>query len=72
MPGDPGVTVVTMLVCLFPFAHEAAGASSTRHSLRPLSTRGTVLQDPGAKAPRERDGVPHAVIASASEAIHGR
>jgi hypothetical protein len=31
-----GVTVVTTLVCLFYFACEAAGASSARHSLRPL------------------------------------
>ena len=36
MPGRSGVTVVTMLVCLFYFACEAAGASSARHSLRPL------------------------------------
>src|SRR6266478_68885 len=36
-PGDPGVTVVTMLMCFLFFAREAAGASSARHSLRPLS-----------------------------------
>jgi hypothetical protein len=36
MPGDSGVTVVTMLVCFIIFAREAAGASSARHSLRPL------------------------------------
>jgi hypothetical protein len=36
MPGETGVTVVTTLVCLFYFACEAAGASSARHSLRPL------------------------------------
>jgi hypothetical protein len=36
MPGVPGVTVVTMLVCSFYFACEAAGASCARHSLRPL------------------------------------
>jgi hypothetical protein len=36
MPGVFGVTVVTMLVCFFNFACEAAGASSARHSLRPL------------------------------------
>src|SRR5258705_12152104 len=36
MPGRSGVTVVTMLVCLFFITHEAAGASSVRHSLRPL------------------------------------
>jgi hypothetical protein len=31
-----GVTVVTTLVCFIYFAREAAGASSARHSLRPL------------------------------------
>jgi hypothetical protein len=36
MPGDSGVTVVTTLVCYLHTAHEAAGASSARHSLRPL------------------------------------
>ena len=35
MPGETGVTVVTMLVCLFYFAREAAGALGTRHSLCP-------------------------------------
>ena len=37
MPGVSGVTVVTMLVCYFYFARETAGASSARHSLRPLN-----------------------------------
>src|SRR5258708_36116483 len=32
-----------MLVCLFYFACEAAGASRARHSLRPLISRGEVL-----------------------------
>ena len=36
MPGVSGVTVVTTLVCSFYSACEAAGASSARHSLRPL------------------------------------
>src|SRR5260370_570404 len=40
MPGETGVTVVTTLVCLFYFACEAAGASSARHSLRPLISEG--------------------------------
>src|SRR5664280_2449566 len=31
-----GVTVVTTLVCYLHTAHEAAGASGARHSLRPL------------------------------------
>ncbi len=36
MPGQTGVTVVTMLVCFFIVAYEAAGALDARHSLRPL------------------------------------
>src|ERR1700687_6514283 len=44
MPGETGVTVVTMLVCLFYFAPETAGASSARHSLRPLIFRGQDVQ----------------------------
>jgi hypothetical protein len=36
MSGETDVTVVTMLVCFFIFACEAAGAASARHSLRPL------------------------------------
>jgi len=36
MPGETGVTVVTMLVCSFHLAHKAAGATGARHSLRPL------------------------------------
>jgi hypothetical protein len=40
MPGDPGVTVVTMLVCYLHFAREAAGAAGARHSLRPLRLEG--------------------------------
>ena len=39
MPDDFGVTVVTTLVCFSLFACEAAGASSARHSLRPLNFR---------------------------------
>jgi hypothetical protein len=39
VPGYSGVTVVTMLVCLFYFACEAAGAASARYSLRPLIFR---------------------------------
>jgi len=43
MPGVSGVTVVTMLVCFFTFAHKAAGASRARHSLRPLILEGAML-----------------------------
>src|ERR1700710_2754758 len=40
MPGETGVTVVTTLVCFVSkTACEAAGASSARHSLRPLIGR---------------------------------
>ena len=58
MPGETGVTVVTMLVCLFYFACEAAGASSARHSLRPLiSEDGMFRIKLGRIAPRECGGV---------------
>jgi hypothetical protein len=39
-PGVSGKPVVTTLVCFFHFAREAAGASRTRLSLRPLSSEG--------------------------------
>jgi hypothetical protein len=39
MPGETGVTVVTTLVWFYFFPREAAGASSARHSLRPLNFR---------------------------------
>jgi hypothetical protein len=39
MPGVSGVTVVTMLVCFFHFAREAAGASSARRGLRGENAR---------------------------------
>ena len=54
MPVISGVTVVTTLVCFF-FAREAAGALSTRHSLRPLLSRARmVLAKLGRIAPRDR------------------
>jgi hypothetical protein len=41
MPGESGATVVTTLVCFVSsFAREAAGASSARHSPRPLWAKG--------------------------------
>jgi hypothetical protein len=52
MPGETGVTVVTMLVCFLLFTHEAAGASSARHSLRPLIFR---ERDVDSKIIRPRD-----------------
>src|SRR6266567_4156752 len=54
MPGDSGVTVVTMLVCFFYFAREAAGASSARHSLRPLNWGQRIHAPLGRIAPRDR------------------
>jgi hypothetical protein len=44
MPGETGVTVVTTLVCFFIFAREAAGASSARHSLRPLLAESGIIE----------------------------
>jgi hypothetical protein len=38
MPGYPGVTVVTCS-CAFLFCTRGCGASSARHSLRPLNFR---------------------------------
>ena len=52
VPDRSALPVVTMLVCFFQFANEAAGAASTRHSLRPLISRDTELQDPDAKSRR--------------------
>src|SRR5258708_38902169 len=54
MPGRSGVTVVTNS-CVCFFTHEAAGALSARHSLRPLLSRGEwFLQNLGRIAPRDR------------------
>src|SRR6478609_2371830 len=57
-----------MLVCQ-PFAHEAAGASDTRHSLRPLANRGpSFFENPGAIAPRECLYMSYAVVPRAGGA----
>jgi len=57
MPGRSGVTVVTMLVCLFFITHEAAGASRARHSLRPLiSESGTSMAKNSDASRRENAG----------------
>jgi hypothetical protein len=54
MPGCPGEPVVTTLVCFFHFAREAAGATGTRYSLRPLLSRADVsCKSSGEFAPRE-------------------
>jgi hypothetical protein len=57
MPGRSGVTVVTMLVCLFYFACEAAGASSARHSLRPLISEGGKFRQNSREKPRRDRGI---------------
>jgi len=69
MPGEPGVTVVTTLVCLFHFAHKAAGAVDARHSLRPsdFGAKGSCMAR--ARSRCEEEKVCRDVIASASEAI---
>jgi hypothetical protein len=57
MPGDPGVTVVTNSR-VFYTTREAAGASSARHSLRPLIFRGQdVSGKTRAQARRDREAV---------------
>jgi hypothetical protein len=56
MPGDPGELVVTTLVCYQHTAHEAAGATGTRHSPRPPGRK--VLQHSGAS----RRGIANARI----------
>ena len=48
MPGQSGEPVVDLLVVLFYFAREAAGATGTRHSLRPLFG-GTPISKPRAR-----------------------
>jgi hypothetical protein len=52
-PGQSGEPVVTTLVCFIYFAREAAGATGTRLSLRPLSFEGHCLAKLGRVAPRE-------------------
>ena len=57
MPGVSGVTVVTN-ACAFYTPHAAAGASSARHSLRPLISVGCDFQGKTrAMQRRERGGV---------------
>ena len=54
-PGISGEPVVTMLVCFIYFAREAAGASNTRLSLRPLLFSREKIRAPARalSAPRE-------------------
>jgi|ERR1700730_15475227 hypothetical protein len=73
MPGDSGVTVVTMLVCSFYFACEAAGASSARHSLRPLIFQGQDFQANLARiARRDRETVSAVIARSDLSAVAQR
>ena len=59
MPGDPGGPVVATLVCHQHTAHEAAGATGTRHSPRPLISRARSLHgQPGHIVPRDRGPAP--------------
>src|SRR5229473_7139763 len=59
MPGDSGVLVVTRVRSTNTSAHEAAGATGTRHSPRPLMFRraGRSQQKLGRIAPRDREAV---------------
>src|ERR1700687_402040 len=71
MPGETGVTVVTTLVCSFYFACEAAGASSARHSLRPLIGGREIHRNLGRIKPRDRKAVSQRHCEEQSdEAIH--
>src|ERR1700732_3885691 len=57
MPGDSGVTVVTNARVYYT-PRAAAGASSARHSLRPLiSESGTLIAKLGREARRDREAV---------------
>jgi hypothetical protein len=56
MPGDPGVTVVTMLVCFVSFRTRGCGRyPSARYSLRPLISQGQEFKAKLARNMR-RDG----------------
>ena len=54
MPGVSGVTVVTNARAFYT-PRAAAGASDARHSLRPLSEGGKLIEDLGRIAPRDRE-----------------
>src|SRR5258708_32985057 len=69
MLGDSGVLVVTRALLPLQSAHEAAGAAGTRHSPRPLFSRGRKIhQRLGRVARRGRERVRGGfVIASAAK-----
>jgi hypothetical protein len=54
MPGDSGVLVVTRVRSTTTIAHEAAGATGTRHSPRPPWGR-KIHAQLGRIAPRDRE-----------------
>jgi hypothetical protein len=56
VPDCFGEPVVILLVCLFVFAREAAGAQNTRHSLRPLYDRGAITMQNSGIMCRENAG----------------
>src|SRR4051794_38850261 len=56
-PGEPGEPVVTNSSCFIYFAREAAGASSTRLSLRPLFRGRSKYTTRALIAPRDRGRV---------------
>ena len=66
MPGDPGATVVTTLVCYQHTAQEAAGASGTRHSPRPR-LGGRFLHHSGALRREIADAYPLCCLTIESE-----
>ena len=60
MPGDPGVTVVTMLVCFLLFARETAGALA-RPAFPAPSDEGEILPNSGTWCREDVDVYLHAV-----------
>jgi hypothetical protein len=54
MSGCPRLYLYARVRSLHLFAHETAGAASTRHSLRPLISGRTIFQNLGRIAPRDR------------------
>jgi hypothetical protein len=73
-PDETGEPVVTTLVCFLSFAREAAGATGTRLSLRPLFSEGRrIVHRSGASRRENAEVCPHGdVIARGErdEAIH--
>src|SRR6202011_5825753 len=53
--GCSGATVVTTLVCYLHTAHEAAGATGTRHSPRPLFSKGASFMPNSGASRREAE-----------------